>query len=84
VSPCYVGTIWRKHKQDILDTVSHDLVKSLKTLPGSGCHRKIFVIELYAKVKAVPFHYGKNVRDLGLQGWHPQVHNPRHVEEGSL
>ena len=35
VSPYYVGTIWRKHKQDILDTVNHDLVKSLKTLPGT-------------------------------------------------
>jgi hypothetical protein len=68
VSPYYVGTIWRKHKQDILDTVSLDLVKSLKTLPGSGCHYKSSVVELYAKVKAVPFHYRKNVCDLGLQG----------------
>jgi hypothetical protein len=31
VSPYYVGTIWRKHKQDILDTVNRDLGKSLKT-----------------------------------------------------
>ena len=68
VSPYYVGSIWRKHKQDILDTVSLDLVKSLKTLPGSGCHYKSSVVELYAKVKAVPFHYHKNVCDLGLQG----------------
>ena len=28
VSPYYVGTIWRKHKQDILDTVNRDLVRS--------------------------------------------------------
>ena len=35
VSPYYVGTIWRKHKQDILDTVNHDLVKSPKTLLGT-------------------------------------------------
>ena len=28
VSPYYVGTISRKHKQDILDTVNHDLVRS--------------------------------------------------------
>jgi len=28
VSPYYVGTIWRKHKQDILDTVNRDLVNS--------------------------------------------------------
>ena len=28
VSPYYVGTIWRKHKQDIVDTVNRDLVKS--------------------------------------------------------
>ncbi len=32
VSPYYVGTIWRKHKQDILDIVNRDLVKSLLTL----------------------------------------------------
>jgi len=61
-SPCCVGTIWRKHKQDILDTVNRDLVKILKTLPGSGRHRKISVVELCAKEKAVPFHYHKNVR----------------------
>jgi len=27
VSLCYEGIIWRKHKQDILDTVNRDLVK---------------------------------------------------------
>jgi hypothetical protein len=64
VSPYYVGTIWRKHKQDILDIVNRDLVKSLQTLPGSGRRCKISVVELYAKVKAVPFHFHKNVRTL--------------------
>ena len=65
VSPYNVGTIiWRKHKQDILDTVNRDLVKSLQTLPGSGHRRKIYVVELYAKVKAVPFHFCKNVRTM--------------------
>jgi len=62
VSPYYVGTSWRKNKQDILDTVNHDLVKSLMTLPGCGRCRKISVVELYAKVKAVPSHFRKNVR----------------------
>ncbi len=46
VSPYYVGTIWREHKQDILVTVNRDLVKSLQTLPGSGHCRKISVVEL--------------------------------------
>ncbi len=76
VPPYYVGTIWRKHKQDILDTVNRDLVKSLQTLPGSGRRRKISVVELYAKVKAVPFNFLQECGDLGLQGWHPQVHDP--------
>ena len=76
MSPYYVGTIWRKHKQDILDTVNRDLVKSLQTLPGSGRRRKISVVELYAKVKAVPFNFLQECGDLGLQGWHPQVHDP--------
>jgi hypothetical protein len=66
VSPFYVGTIWRKHNQDILDTVNHDLVKSLKALPHS-CHpRKISIVELYEKVKAVPFQYRKNVWTLAF------------------
>jgi len=59
-----VGTIWRKHKQDILDTVNRYLAKSLQTLPGSGRRRKISVVELYAKVEAVPFHFRKNVWTL--------------------
>jgi hypothetical protein len=58
------GYHWRKHKQDILDTVNRDRVKSLQTLPGSGRHPKISVVELYAKVKAVPFHFCKNVRTM--------------------
>ncbi len=67
VSPWYVGYIWRKHKQAILDTVNQDLVKSLKRLSGSGRPRKISVVELYAKVKAVPFHFCKNVRTLACK-----------------
>ena len=53
VSPYYVGTIWRKHKQDILDAVNCDLVKSLKTLMGCGHCHKISVFELYAKVNSL-------------------------------
>ena len=67
VSPWYVGYIWRKHKQAILDTVNRDLVKSLKRLSGSGRPRKISVVELYAKVKAVPFHFRKNVWTLACK-----------------
>ncbi len=68
VSPFYVGTIWRKHNQDILDTVNRDLVRSLNSLPRSGRPRKISVAELYEKVKAVPFHsYHKNVRILAFK-----------------
>ncbi len=67
VSPWCVGHIWRKHNQDILDTVNCDLGNSLKRLPGSGRPRKISVVELYAKVKAVPFHFCKNVRTLACK-----------------
>jgi hypothetical protein len=67
VSPYYVGYIWRKHNQDILDTVNRDLGKSLKRLTGSGCAHKISVVELYAKVKAVPFHFRKNVWTLAFK-----------------
>ena len=67
VSPYYVGYLWRKHNQDILDTVNHDLGKSLKRLPGSGHPRKISAVELYAMVKAVPFHFCKNVRTLAYK-----------------
>ena len=66
VSPKYVGKIWRKHNQDILDTANRDLVKSLKALPRSGRPRKISVAELYEKVKAVPFQYRKNVWTLAF------------------
>ena len=49
VSDEYVAKLWRKHKQDILDTVNRDLVKSLKQLSGSGRQRKISVVELYMR-----------------------------------
>jgi hypothetical protein len=67
VSKIYVRKLWRKHKQDILDTINRDLVKSLKRLPGSGGQRKISVVELYEKMKAVPFQYRKNVRTLAFK-----------------
>ena len=67
VSDVYVAKLWRKHKQDILDSVNRDLVMSLKRLSGSGGQRKISVVELYEKVKAVPFQYRKNVRTLAFK-----------------
>jgi hypothetical protein len=78
VSPWYVGHIWRKHNQHILDIVNCDLGKNLKRLTGSGSRRKISVVGLYAKVKAEgsPIPLSQECADLGLQGWHPQVHNP--------
>jgi hypothetical protein len=77
VSPYYVGYIWRKHNQYILDTVNHDLVKSRKTLPGSGQPRKISVVELYENVQAVTFHYRKNVPTLAFKVSIPKstIHN---------
>ena len=77
VSDLYVAELWRKHKQDILDTVNRDLDKSLKQLSGSGHPQKISVVELYEKVKAVPFQYRKNVRTLAFKVGIPKstIHN---------
>ena len=60
VSPRYVGDVSKKHKEDILDPLNKDLYVSVKQLKGSGRHRKISVLELHSRVKAVPFHFRKN------------------------
>ena len=44
---------------------------------GCGRRKKISVVELYAKVKAVPFHFCKNVRTLACKVGIPKstIHN---------
>ena len=67
VSPRYVGDVWKKHKEDSLDPLNKDLYVSVKQLKGSGCHKKISVLELHSCVKAVPFHFCKNLRTLSFK-----------------
>ncbi len=42
-------------------------LSSVKQLKGSGRHRKISVLELHSRVKAVPFHFCKNLRTLSFK-----------------
>jgi len=67
VSPRYVSDVWKKHKEDILDPLNKDLNVSVKQLKGSGRHGKISVLELHLHVKAVSFHFCKNIRTLSFK-----------------
>ena len=66
-----MGAFWRKHKQDILDTVNlQTLERSCQESEAASrhwSHRKISAVELCEKVNAVPFHYRKNVLTLVFQ-----------------
>ena len=84
VSTDYVSKIWKKHKQDILDTANCDLVKSLKRLPGTGRPRKISITELQEKVKAIPFQYRKNIRMLAFKIGIPKSTIHRALKTGHL
>ena len=67
VSPRYVSDVWKKHNEDILDPLNNDLNVSVKQLKGSGRHGKISVLELHLHVKAVSFHFCKNIRTLSFK-----------------
>ena len=67
VSPRYVGDAWKKHKEDILYPLNKDLYVSVKQLKGSGRRRKISVLELHSRVKAVPFHFCKNLTTFSFK-----------------
>ncbi len=67
VSPRFVADVWRKHKGDILDPLNKDLYMLVKNKMGSGRLRKISIVELHIRVKAVPFHFRKNIRTLSFK-----------------
>ena len=67
VSPRYVGDVWRKYKEQILDTLNHDLMESLKHRKGAGPPRRISIEDLQTRVKAVPFRFRKNIRTLAYK-----------------
>jgi len=67
VSPRYVSDVWRKHKKEILDPLNKDIYVSVKQQKGSGHPQKVSVVELHARVKAVPFHFCKNIRTLSFK-----------------
>ena len=53
----YVGTVWRKHRLDILDTANQDIIANLKHKLGTGPPPKVQVEELHRRVKLAPFWY---------------------------
>ena len=57
---------------------------SVKQLKGSGCHRKISVLELHLHVKAVPFHFCKNLRTLSFKIGIPLISIHRALKLGLL
>ena len=64
VSPRNVADVWRQHKEDILDPLNKDLYESLKHKQGVENPRKISIVELQTRVRAVPYHFHKNVWTL--------------------
>jgi hypothetical protein len=57
----------KMHKGDILDLLNKDLCMSVKNKTGSGHPRNISIAELHMRVKAVPFHFRKNLRTLSFK-----------------
>ena len=64
VSPRYVGDIWRRHKDAIVDSLRHDLREELKHKKGAGKPRLITIGELHERVWNVEFHFCKDFRTL--------------------
>ncbi len=61
VSPSYVGDIWQRHKDAIVDSLRHDLKESLKKhkkVPGRP--QRISIEELHARVMSVEWHFCKD------------------------
>jgi len=67
VSPRFVADVLRKIKGDIHDPLNKDLYMVVKKKPGSGRLRKISIADLHLRVKAVPFHFCKNIRTLSFK-----------------
>jgi hypothetical protein len=62
-----ITDVWRKHKEEILDPLNKDIYVSVKHQKVPGHPRKVSVAELHARVKAVPFHFCKNVSTLSFK-----------------
>ena len=73
-----------KYKQQILDTLNEDLIKSLGHRKGAGPPRKISIEELQNRVKAVPFNFRKNIRTLAYKVGIPQTTLHRALKMGCL
>ena len=57
---------------------------AVKKKPGSGRLRKISIAELHLRVKAVPFHFRKNVRTLSFKIGIPRSTIQRAMKLGLL
>ena len=84
VSPRYVGDVWRKYKEQILDMLNKDLIESLKHRVGAGAPRRISIEELQNRVKAVLFSFRKNIRTLAYKVGIPFATLQRALELGYL
>jgi hypothetical protein len=84
VSPRYVGDIWRKHKNEIIDPLNTALMKSLKHRKGAGAPWRISIKDFQARVKAVPFHFHKNVRTLAYKVGIPRTTMQQALKIGCL
>jgi hypothetical protein len=62
VSSRYVGDVLKKHKEEILNPLNKDIYVCIKYQNGPGHPQKVSVAELHVHVKAVPFHFCKNIR----------------------
>jgi hypothetical protein len=62
-----LADVWRRHKEDNLDRLNKYLYMSVKHKKGVGKPQKISIAELHTRVRAVPFHFCKNVQTLSFK-----------------
>ena len=84
VSPRHNGDIWRKRKNEILDTLNKNLLESLKHRKGAGAPFRISIEDLQTCVKAVPFHFCKNSWTLAYKVGIPATTIRRALKVGCL
>ena len=84
VSPRYVGDLWRKHKEKILNTIMYDLRHCLAHKKGAGAPRRVSVADLHERVRAVPFNDRKNIRSLAKAVGIPRPTLGRAIKRGLL
>ena len=64
VSPRYVGDVWYKYKESLLNTVGKDLVAEVKHKQGGEKPRIVTIEQLHEHVRSIPFSQHTNIRTL--------------------